>query len=1528
MKKKLMALFLALSMAVSLVTPAIATGDSEAEPQEGTVTEQPAEGVVPEEEVSLADTTRELFTTLLGLYEEKSFEDAGLILAALSLNEDGQLPENPELPEGYTLPALTQEDRDAVLEDILTEDQLDALQALLDEEAEQAKEEPPVEEPPAEEPPAEEPPAEEPPAEEPSTEEPTEEEPAEEPPVEEEPVQEEVALLSLVKKTEKLVAAELTLQETFDLLADRHAAAVEQDYAPVVDVLTALTVQEAPPAVEPPVEEPPAEEPEIEEAPSAECAVCGEPLNDGVCALCDAENMVGYTGVLKAGVTVYASANENALFKWTLVNDHNVTIVDQFVENGALWYEYEVELAGIFDPALNGFPYVKAEDVVFEIDGEEEAVVIEATVNGVEIAVEGSLSADVALSAAEYSVTDPSEFGLADASGIKAAYDIKILDADENEIQPEEAVFLTMDAETMGLSDGDVVEVIHQHGSDIETTKHVVINGNLVFPASGFSVFIVNSTSETTGTEIMGNSQSDPYEMTVGETKIFFDSYGGGSSSYQSVDSTVSTMYHNSTRNWNPTTYYYLDADGTYREVKIERTKTGESNWNPTYSYTVTYADGSGDIPGMVGLGENNKPSGFYTRSTGSTSYRGEWQVTDTTNAIDYEITSVNYQNNQHMAPYIEVTAKDAGDVTLTYKYVQNSTIYTETFYIRVVEPVGTFYVDDQVAESGCLVPVGLTGEGITYTWSRSDGQAVRAEALNKDGRINVSIDRGGVTNDRDPITYTVVATMADGTTQSASYEVVYGMEILNPSFETPEIKDAEMMRYYNGYPGLYWKTTAPGTSGSQLTQDIELIVEGASGFGIAKAAHGKQFAEVNAENYGALYQDMLTTPGAELKWSFSHAGRITPKNSINTVYVVIGPTEYAQNIIDTNTITQLLAAAKQAGQIPTAGESAEKGLEFTYGGATYQIWQHTNGTNVWQQIAGEYTVPNGQYLTRLFFASDPGGSGDDKTCGNFIDAASAGQTMSYKIEYYPNDLLASDKTETGDATVYTTVSAKNLGAYLTAEAGYVITGVKINGKDYAGDITDGVYITDYGTGDKYAIEVEIYLKQKAITVTKVVDIAGWDSLTDDEKAALIPNDGYVATFGLFKGANQVSEASVNIAYSATGALTAVCEFSKAMDGTTLEIEENVPYTVKELSASPMQHKVATATYQYGTGEASKEPVTVTLKRDALTANVTVTNSYVDKMVTINYEVAGNLGGSVTLGSESLAVMAQAAGSTATPSENYHFVGWYSDAACTTLVSQYAAFEPVTPADGWPATTTFYAKFVEDTVTINYKMVGPDGVVSENLSETYGQITSGSETLAVLTGTATGSAATAASPVYKFVGWYSDAECTNQVTTTAQYTPIKSEDAAWTSATYYAKFEYNLTSLTIKKTAPEASDNERFIFNVSGPGITGTMQIVLKAGESKTISGLTVGKTYTVTEKTDWSWRYDCDGAKATVDKDAAFNEQNHSISVDLTSAGETVTFTNNKSNSKWLSAVTKVINTWTNSGISQDPDPTSGTTN
>ncbi len=92
--------------------------------------------------------------------------------------------------------------------------------------------------------------------------------------------------------------------------------------------------------------------------------------------------------------------------------------------------------------------------------------------------------------------------------------------------------------------------------------------------------------------------------------------------------------------------------------------------------------------------------------------------------------------------------------------------------------------------------------------------------------------------------------------------------------------------------------------------------------------------------------------------------------------------------------------------------------------------------------------------------------------------------------------------------------------------------------------------------------------------------------------------------------------------------------------------------------------------------------------------------------------------------------------------------------------------------------------------------------------------------------------------------------------------------------------------LIIHKTGTVDSE-QTFVFEVKKEGTADTIEVVIQGANSKTIKGLPSG-TYTVTEKTDWSWRYNAEGG----------NQQT------VTPRGATaeVTFNNTlKSEQKWL---------------------------
>ena len=212
--------------------------------------------------------------------------------------------------------------------------------------------------------------------------------------------------------------------------------------------------------------------------------------------------------------------------------------------------------------------------------------------------------------------------------------------------------------------------------------------------------------------------------------------------------------------------------------------------------------------------------------------------------------------------------------------------------------------------------------------------------------------------------------------------------------------------------------------------------------------------------------------------------------------------------------------------------------------------------------------------------------------------------------------------------------------------------------------------------------------------------------------------------------------------------------------------------------------------------------------------------------------------------------------------------------------------------------------YTEQTVDIKYEVVGPNGC---GTLDNYQDVQ-----LKVTTGEVKGSAPTAANG-FKFVGWYKDEECTQPVDADwvedNKLTPQKTKDyggvMGYEAKTYYAKFAYDVFDLTVSKSGADAVDeNQTFIFLISGEGVE--MEVVVHGNSSVTVKGLKVG-TYTVTELTDWSWRYTPDKTQKTV-------SQADAQQAAASQTAHTVKFVNTRTNNKWLNGAAYCDNRWNNS--------------
>ena len=147
---------------------------------------------------------------------------------------------------------------------------------------------------------------------------------------------------------------------------------------------------------------------------------------------------------------------------------------------------------------------------------------------------------------------------------------------------------------------------------------------------------------------------------------------------------------------------------------------------------------------------------------------------------------------------------------------------------------------------------------------------------------------------------------------------------------------------------------------------------------------------------------------------------------------------------------------------------------------------------------------------------------------------------------------------------------------------------------------------------------------------------------------------------------------------------------------------------------------------------------------------------------------------------------------------------------------------------------TFY--YTENTVNITYVAVQPAG--AGNTLSSYAD-----NNVKAVTGTVEGSTPQPAAPTYKFVGWFTDEACTKSVDPAwvdadGKITPQKetlvedqSDNTGYKAATYYAKFELNAVTVTVRKEVTgNFGDKSKYFKITYGSGENDSIRI--KNGEA------------------------------------------------------------------------------------------------
>ncbi len=210
--------------------------------------------------------------------------------------------------------------------------------------------------------------------------------------------------------------------------------------------------------------------------------------------------------------------------------------------------------------------------------------------------------------------------------------------------------------------------------------------------------------------------------------------------------------------------------------------------------------------------------------------------------------------------------------------------------------------------------------------------------------------------------------------------------------------------------PDTIWKTTSDWrhrSGGQTAGTDIEIVnARYGSGYQDAYrmrysnnsgAKDGYQFAELNAESAGALYQDVMTHPGQPMNYWLSHQARTKYSDSstrgqyANSMYLVIAPLKEVKNITTQEQLVAFINA--HGGYDGSISRYADNSESITYNRNGILIRKIVSNNNGWHDISHLNGYTPTSSATRFFFVA-AGTADTDKTVGNFLDRVGFSQKL------------------------------------------------------------------------------------------------------------------------------------------------------------------------------------------------------------------------------------------------------------------------------------------------------------------------------------------------------------------------------------------------------------------------------------------------------------------------------------------------------------------------------------------------------
>jgi trimeric autotransporter adhesin len=436
----------------------------------------------------------------------------------------------------------------------------------------------------------------------------------------------------------------------------------------------------------------------------------------------------------------------------------------------------------------------------------------------------------------------------------------------------------------------------------------------------------------------------------------------------------------------------------------------------------------------------------------------------------------------------------------------------------------------------------------------------------------------------------------------SAALTLGFGMGVqaqvqrsfLNTGFESPVIGSAcYVIVYDNAVP--FWATTSavntPTGSCSVIPSGTTsgMIELWSTGFQSVPSRDGSQFAELNAYQSAALYQNICITNGESVSWALSHRGR----NGLDTMAFVLG--DSPASLSSVNIATTALTGGILQASTDTAGTGT---IVSCQNGSSVQSTTACTvaTTNTWADYKGVFTWNGTSSIKSVGFGAISAAGGI--STGNFLDAI----TLTLKpylefntppangLESFLNPTALSLKVTGNVVTSFTvpvtvTGGTATLGTDFTTPGGGATFNVTVPAGNYTSVATIPLGITIINdtlaeSNETITFSIAASTGSSAYVTSSTTSCGTAPALTtsytilDDDRPTISINKtrlGGTGTvdFGI-SGTNGVPAAVTNISTTANSVSTTVAALTNipiTTDGVAITFTETQPSTQWNLTA-------------------------------------------------------------------------------------------------------------------------------------------------------------------------------------------------------------------------------------------------------------------------------------------------------------------------------------------------------------------------